>query len=136
MDTTAFSGTTRSSTPDTDPHLVPSWHPTKNGTLRPEDVIAGSERVVFWRCDAGHDFKMRLVKRKMGARCQLCTSKLVDPDVNAFSVTHPEAAATWHPTRNGDFTPDDFLAGSGYMASVVRQICAHHMSERNDVPAP
>lgn len=101
---------------DTDPHLVASWHPTKNGDLRPEDVIAGSERVVFWRCDAGHDFQMRLVKRKMGARCQVCTSKLVDPDINSFAVTDPATAATWHPTLNGDRTPEDFVAGSGHMA--------------------
>ncbi|MGE0322518.1 MAG: zinc-ribbon domain-containing protein [Polyangiaceae bacterium] len=26
------------------------WRPTKNGKLRPRDVVAGSTRLVWWRC--------------------------------------------------------------------------------------
>ncbi len=32
-----------------------------------------------------------------------------------LSVTHPELAAQWHPTRNGDLTPAGVTAGSGRM---------------------
>ncbi|GAA1230291.1 hypothetical protein JOF42_000378 [Microbacterium phyllosphaerae] len=102
---------------DTDAHLVSEWHPTKNGSLRPEDVMAGSERSVFWRCpEEGHEYKMPLSKRKRGSRCSYCTSKAVAPSVNAFSLTHPEAAASWHPELNGDHTPEQFVAGSAHMA--------------------
>ena len=34
-----------------------------------------------------------------------------------LSVTHPEIAAQWHPTMNGDLTPDDVVAGSHKKAS-------------------
>ncbi len=30
--------------------LAELWHPTLNGTLKPEDVTAGSKRIVWWCC--------------------------------------------------------------------------------------
>ena len=33
-----------------------------------------------------------------------------------LSITHPSIAAYWHPMKNGNFTPDMFLAGSGKKA--------------------
>ena len=32
------------------PETASEWHPTKNGELKPDQVIAGSERKVWWRC--------------------------------------------------------------------------------------
>jgi hypothetical protein len=29
-----------------------------------------------------------------------------------LSVTHPEVAAQWHPTKNGELTPANVVAGS------------------------
>jgi very-short-patch-repair endonuclease len=34
--------------------------------------------------------------------------------MSSISVTHPEVAAQWHPTRNGDLRPEDFTAGSDH----------------------
>lgn len=97
---------------DTHPHLVPSWHPTKNGTLRPEDVMAGSKDIVFWICERGHWYDLSLAKRKKGVGCRYCANRQADASINSFSRTHPEAVADWHPTLNGDRTPDHFVAGS------------------------
>ena len=30
-----------------------------------------------------------------------------------LAITHQKVAAQWHPTKNGDLTPDDVTAGSG-----------------------
>ncbi len=97
---------------ETDPHLVRYWHPTLNGTLRPEDVITGSNRVVMWTCDEGHDHDMEISRKKRGTGCPYCTNKRVDKYINAFSLTHPKEAADWHSDLNGDLTPDQFVAGS------------------------
>lgn len=32
--------------------------------------------------------------------------------VSSLAVTHPTIAAEWHPTRNGDLTPEDVTFGS------------------------
>ncbi|OLN24302.1 zinc-ribbon domain-containing protein [Desulfosporosinus metallidurans] len=37
----------------TKPEIVQEWHPTKNGNLKPSDVVAGSERKVWWKCKKG-----------------------------------------------------------------------------------
>lgn len=98
---------------DTHPHLVRFWHPTANGDLRPENVVAGSDSDVTWTCDYGHQYEMLVLARtRKGRGCPVCSNHRLDPSVNAFSLTHPSAAATWHPDRNGDLTPDDFVFGS------------------------
>jgi len=33
------------------PQIATEWHPTKNGSLTPEDIVAGSGRKVYWRCN-------------------------------------------------------------------------------------
>jgi len=35
---------------------------------------------------------------------------------DCLQAQRPDVAATWHPTWNGDKTPQDFLAGSGFRA--------------------
>jgi hypothetical protein len=65
-----------------------------------------------------------------------------------LSVTHPELAAQWHPTKNGDLTPKDVTYGSGkkvwwicpkdhaYKSSITKRtsgrncpLCSGHHSE-------
>src|SRR5262249_9364319 len=39
----------------THPDLANQWHPTKNGSLTPEDVVAASPRKVWWKCPVVDD---------------------------------------------------------------------------------
>lgn len=36
------------------------------------------------------------------------------PGIDSLAADHPEVAAQWHSTWNGDKTPEDYLAGSGH----------------------
>ncbi len=36
------------------PEIASSWHPTKNGDLKPSDVVAGSNERFWWKCQRGH----------------------------------------------------------------------------------
>ena len=36
------------------PELAVQWHPTKNGDLRPTDIIAGTDKSVWWQCEKRH----------------------------------------------------------------------------------
>ncbi len=92
------------------PELAAQWHPTLNGDRTPHDVTAGSGRKVWWRCEAGDDhvWQARIAQRTKGSGCRKCAGFYDKP----MSVTHPERAAEWHPTLNGDLTPDDVTAGS------------------------
>ena len=36
-----------------------------------------------------------------------------NPKKPSLAETHPELAKQWHPTKNGDLSPEDFISGSG-----------------------
>lgn len=59
----------------TEPELVKEWHPTKNGDLKPCDVMRGQARKVWWRCQNGHDYLASLNKRTSDhTGCPICNS--------------------------------------------------------------
>ena len=96
----------------TNPDLARQWHPTKNGDLKPSDVIAGSTRRVWWICDKGHSWDAPINERNDGNGCPICSGKRVLVGVNDLATVNPRVAAEWHPTKNGNKTPKDYTAGS------------------------
>lgn len=42
------------------PEIAQEWHPTKNGDLKPTDIVAGSGKAIWWKCPKGHDYKARV----------------------------------------------------------------------------
>ena len=94
--------------------LVAQWHPTLNGTLRPEDVSAGQGLPVWWRCPNGRDHEWQAQIRSrtiLGSRCPFCTGRRVAPS-ESVARTHPAVAVQWHATKNGTKQPTDFSYGS------------------------
>jgi hypothetical protein len=39
----------------------------------------------------------------------------------SISVTHPEVAAQWHPSKNGNMKSEDYTSGSGICATSRRK---------------
>ena len=95
------------------PELLAQWHPTRNGDLRPEDVVAGTGKRYWWKCPEGpdHEWKTSGDARSRGRGCPFCAGALVSVTNCVASV--PELLAQWHPTRNGDLRPEDVVAGTG-----------------------
>ncbi|MFX1512415.1 MAG: zinc-ribbon domain-containing protein [Promethearchaeota archaeon] len=96
------------------PELATEWHPTKNGTLRPEDVSYASHKKVWWRCskeDCGYEWDTRIVNRTRSKGCPACTGRHLT-DRNRLSICFPELATEWHPTKNGMLRPEDVSYGS------------------------
>jgi hypothetical protein len=88
------------------PDAAAEWHPTRNGDVSPTDVTPGAARVSWWRCAAGHEWEAAVDNRTAGKTgCPYCAGKLASPDRN-LAVCHPDIAAEWHPTRNGDLRPE------------------------------
>lgn len=55
------------------PELVSEWHPTKNGTLLPSDVLGGTHKSLWWLCENGHEFRQTGKKRRIGQGCPSCS---------------------------------------------------------------
>jgi hypothetical protein len=103
------------------PELAREWHPTKNGRLRPKDVIAGGSRRAWWRCASGHEWEALVSSRSSaGVGCPYCAGHLATPERN-LAVASPHLVPEWHPTKNGDLRPEDVTAGS---STKVWWMCA------------
>ena len=96
----------------THPGIAAQWHPTKNGTVLPTQVLAGSNKEYWWLCKRGHAYKTSCNDIKQGSGCPYCANKRVLKGFNDLASTHPRIAKQWHPTKNKPLQPDDITAGS------------------------
>lgn len=97
------------------PQLAAEWHPTRNASLTPSEVLSGSSRRVWWVCskDPSHEWRTAIAERCRGHRtgCPFCTGRRTDA-AHSLAATHPQLAAQWHPDRNGELTPQTISSGS------------------------
>ena len=54
------------------PGLAREWHPTKNGSLTPKDVVSGSSKKVWWVCSNGHEWEATIHNRNRRTGCPFC----------------------------------------------------------------
>ncbi len=94
------------------PDVAAEWDAERNGALAPSDVTVGSNKRVWWRCGRGHSWQATVAARTAGSGCPYCSNQRVWQGFNDLATMNPELAAEWHPTRNGDLTPNDVTAGS------------------------
>ena len=89
------------------PELAHQWHPTKNGSQKPRDLVAGTRRKVWWRCEKGHEWQASVASRAgSGVGCPVCAGKVIVPGENDLASRFPAIAAQWHPPKNGALTPE------------------------------
>ena len=100
------------------PNLADFWDYEQN-EKKPEEYTPGSNAVVYWKCNKGHSFKSA-IKTKYHSKanvfyCHVCKNK-VDyrkaTKTKNLSITHPQIANEWHPTKN-NIGPDEVTYGVG-----------------------
>ncbi len=95
------------------PYIATQWHPTRNGDLTPDRVTAGIDKKVWWRCVQGHEWEAAVHPRtSQDSGCPVCAGLNLLTGDDDLVTTSPGIAAQWHPTKNGDLTPDRVTAGS------------------------
>lgn len=90
----------------THPQLAAEWDHEKNGSLTPSDVMAGTEKKVWWKCSEGHSWQAVVYSRKNGTGCPYCAGQKILPGFNDLETLCPEIAAEWDYEKNGKPTPD------------------------------
>jgi hypothetical protein len=132
------------------PELAKEWHPTRNGKLKPSQVMRASSKHVWWLCSAcQHEWKAAVADRTfLQSGCPACyearmvyarerphrsikPQMVLNSDSKKFSrswyektwhrfkslaKSHPKLAKQWHPTKNGEWKPEDFSSGSDAIA--------------------
>ena len=96
--------------------LLEQWEKEKNLPLTPSVISRGSKRKVWWRCEKGHNWQTAVYTRTGGGTgCPVCAGKVAQAGENDLAMLFPELARQWHPTRNGDFLPEQVVPGSHRM---------------------
>lgn len=97
------------------PKLMKEWHQTKNDELQPKDFTQGSGKKVWWQCEEEHEWEAMVINRTKGHSCPYCSGKKLLFEKSLASMS-PEIAKEWHPTKNGEITPDNISYGTGRKA--------------------
>ena len=63
-----------------EPAVASQWHPTRNGSLTPQQVTPGSSRRVWWLCENGHAWRAVVSSRtgKQRCGCPICAGRPLD----------------------------------------------------------
>jgi very-short-patch-repair endonuclease len=106
------------------------WHPTKNGNLT-EDKAKQKDKV-WWKCPniceygCEHEWQS-VLSDKDKYDCPYCAiPKKRFCKHMSIAFTHPEIVKTWHPTKNGNLLPENFLSGSD---KIIVWLCPNTCSE-------
>ena len=105
------------------PELVKKWHPTKNGNLTPYMFSPQSNVKVWWKGACGHEWENTFSVMSRGTDCPYCSGQKVLKGFNDLETRFPDIAAQWHPTLNGNKTPDMYTFGSGHKTHWLCPVC-------------
>lgn len=98
----------------TNPEMAAAWNYEKNGDLKPTDVTDCSGKIVWWKCENGHEYRQKISNKKSQQQgCPYCSGKQVLPGFNDLYTTNPEVIGQWDFEKNGALTPAHVNRGSG-----------------------
>ena len=92
----------------TNPELVKEWNYEKNYPLKPDEVVAGSGKKVWWKCEKGHEWQVNLYHRKKGNNCPYCGNQKLLRGYNDLATTNPKLAKEWNYAKN-TFGPETVM---------------------------
>ena len=69
-----------------DETLLKQWNRARNGPVTPETVSYGSNKRVWWQCDAGHEWQAMVKSRTVGCGCPYCANRLLVRGKNDLEI--------------------------------------------------
>lgn len=90
------------------PILMDKWHCEKNATIDPSSISCNSSKVVWWKCPvSGGEWKSPIYHvYKMRSESPFVSGRKIKVGFNDLASKMPHVAAMWHPTKNGELTPE------------------------------
>ncbi len=124
--------------------LASEWHPTKNGNLLPDQIMAKSNKVVWWLGQCGHEWQSSVNNRSKGNGCPICARE--------SQTSYPEQAIFYYLKKafpdaiNGDkryklefdiYIPSKRIAveydGEFWHRSIEKDIRKNKLCEENNI---
>lgn len=101
------------------PDIATEWDYERNGDLKPTDVTAFSDKIVWWKCKkCGYPWQTPPSRRTSNYKsgCPCCAGKVVVPGINDLNTLFPEIAKEWDEEKNPEHSPSSISPGSHYEA--------------------
>ena len=92
------------------PEMIRLWHPIKNGELKPSEVMPGSNKLLWWQCERGHEWQAKAYAVKAGCACPYCAGKRPILGETDLATVYPHLVKMWSP-RN-ELLPTEVTAAS------------------------
>ena len=89
------------------PNLAEEWDYKRNGTLKPKNVTANSNKKVNWICKNGHRWNTAIYARTRGNGCPFCAGHKAITGINDLKTKNPKLALQWNYELNGDLLPEN-----------------------------
>jgi hypothetical protein len=93
----------------THPELAAMWDTERNLSVKPNEIVKGSNKNYFWLCRYGHRFKTSPNGLSEGM-CPICSNRAIEPGVNDLATLFPALVADW--SDRNSLSPSEVLPGS------------------------
>lgn len=98
------------------PELMDEWDWEKNNELDifPDKISPVSDVKAWWKCKkCGNSWISSISNRvRLHSGCPYCSRKKAKKGFNDLQTTHPEIAKQWDYSKNGKYSPEDYVSGS------------------------
>ncbi len=98
------------------PQIAAEWNYGKNALLKPDMYKPRSNKSVWWKCSAGHEWKAKIDSRVRGTGCPYCSNNKILFGYNDLVTKRPDLASEWDFEKNKDLDPKTVAPGSGKKA--------------------
>lgn len=106
------------------PEIAKEWDFEKN-ELKPNEVVHGSNKKVWWRCKNNHSYREVVEARTgRGNNCPYCSGRRVQQGFNDVATTHPAHIEDWNYDKN-TILPTEVTAGSNKKVWWKCTKCGH-----------
>ena len=92
--------------------VLHQWDGEKNEPYSPQEIGPGTEIVVWWKCEKGHEYQMSVYGRTKAKSCPICSNRRVLKGFNDLETMHPDVALEWNYEKNKDLIPSQVTYGS------------------------
>ena len=91
------------------PDISAQWHPTKNGSLTPNDLTCGSEYKAWWIDSEGYEWLSAVnVRCRANNVSDVVTRRLI-VGRNDLATMNPYLALEWNYNKNGNLYPSEVM---------------------------
>ena len=116
------------------PKLAKEWNLEKNQVLLEDLKLNQVHEKFYWKCSVcGFEWRASIYSRKNSTYCPRCASAVgaKTRSLNrikkegSLATNFPNIAKEWHPTKNGDLSPEEMTCGNKKIVWWKCSICGN-----------